>query len=143
MTRPAGSTTPPYKGAALTSSLGSAAASGTGPPGGSDRPIARLSFWIRSRGLSELASTRVLDRARVLGAALRVAYLVSASTPGVLPRTPMLVERGRLVLHFEESLKSLAGERVFVRLRQLARLIGREPVMDAGEVPIMVPGSPS
>jgi len=91
--------------------------------------------------LRELASTRVLDRARVLGAALRVAYLVSASTPGVLPRTPMLVERGRLVLRFDESLKSLAGERVFVRLRQLARLIGREPVMDAGNVPITVAGS--
>jgi exopolyphosphatase/guanosine-5'-triphosphate,3'-diphosphate pyrophosphatase len=82
--------------------------------------------------LRELATTRVLDRARVLGAALRVAYLVSASTTGVLPKTPMLVERGRLVLRFENGLKDLAGERVFVRLRQLARLIGREPVMDAG-----------
>ena len=81
--------------------------------------------------LRELASTRVLDRARVLGAVLRVAYLVSASTPGVLPKTPMLVEKGRLVLRFENGLKALAGERVFVRLRQLARLIGREPIMDA------------
>jgi exopolyphosphatase/guanosine-5'-triphosphate,3'-diphosphate pyrophosphatase len=81
--------------------------------------------------LRELATTRVLDRARVLGAALRVAYLVSASMPGVLPKTPMLVERGRLVLRFENGLKDLAGERVFVRLRQLARLIGREPVMQA------------
>ncbi len=80
--------------------------------------------------LRELATTRVLDRARVLGAALRVAYLVSASTPGVLPKTPMLVERGRLVLRFENGLQALAGERVFVRLRQLARLIGREPVME-------------
>jgi exopolyphosphatase/guanosine-5'-triphosphate,3'-diphosphate pyrophosphatase len=79
--------------------------------------------------LRELASTRVLDRARVLGAALRVGYLVSASTTGVLPRTPMLVESGRLVLHLENGLDNLAGERVFVRLRQLARLIGREPVM--------------
>ena len=79
--------------------------------------------------LRELASTRVLDRARVLGAALRVAYLVSASATGVLPKTPMLVESGRLVLHLENGLESLAGERVFVRLRQLARLIGREPVM--------------
>ena len=34
--------------------------------------------------LRELASTRMLDRARVLGAAMRVAYLVSASTTGVL-----------------------------------------------------------
>jgi exopolyphosphatase/guanosine-5'-triphosphate,3'-diphosphate pyrophosphatase len=82
--------------------------------------------------LRELASTRVLDRARVLGAALRVAYLVSASTTGVLPKTPMLVARGRLVLRFENGLQALAGERVFARLRQLARLIGREPVMETG-----------
>ena len=80
--------------------------------------------------LRELASARMLDRARVLGAALRVAYLVSASTTGVLPKTPMMVERGRLVLRFDKSLKALAGERVFARLRQLARLIGREPVME-------------
>jgi exopolyphosphatase/guanosine-5'-triphosphate,3'-diphosphate pyrophosphatase len=80
--------------------------------------------------LRELATTRVLDRARVLGAALRVAYIVSASTTGILPKTPMLVERGRLVLHFENGFKDLAGERVFVRLRQLARLIGREAVME-------------
>jgi exopolyphosphatase/guanosine-5'-triphosphate,3'-diphosphate pyrophosphatase len=82
--------------------------------------------------LRELASTRVLDRARVLGAALRVAYLVSASMPGVLPKTPMLVERGRLMLRFDNGFKALAGERVFIRLRQLARLIGREPVMEMG-----------
>ena len=80
--------------------------------------------------LRELVSTRVLDRARVLGAALRVAYLVSASTTGVLPKTPMVVERGRLLLRFDNGFKALAGERVFVRLRQLARLIGREPVME-------------
>ncbi len=43
--------------------------------------------------IRELASTRTLDRARVLGAALRVAYLVSASMPGVLPRAPLKVER--------------------------------------------------
>src|SRR5262245_31648645 len=82
--------------------------------------------------LRELASTRVLDRARVLGAVLRVAYLVSASTTGVLPRTRMVVERGRLVLRFDNGFKALAGDRVFVRLRQLARLIGREPVMETG-----------
>ena len=80
--------------------------------------------------LRELATTRVLDRARVLGAALRVAYLVSASTTGALPNIPMLVEHGRLVLRFGPAVKALAGERVFARLRQLARLIGREPVME-------------
>src|SRR5262249_32918141 len=68
--------------------------------------------------LRELATTRMLDRARILGAAMRVGYLISAAMPGVLPRTPMQVEHGRL-----------AGERLSNRLKQLARLIGREPVM--------------
>ena len=46
--------------------------------------------------LRELASTRMLDRARVLGAALRLAYVVSAAMPGVLPQTRLAVERHRL-----------------------------------------------
>ena len=36
--------------------------------------------------LRELVSTRLLDRARVLGAALRLAYVISAAMPGVLHR---------------------------------------------------------
>jgi exopolyphosphatase/guanosine-5'-triphosphate,3'-diphosphate pyrophosphatase len=44
----------------------------------------------------------------------------------------MVVEHGRLVLRLGPSCAALAGERVFVRLRQLARLIGREPVMETG-----------
>lgn len=79
--------------------------------------------------LRELASTRLLDHARVLGAAMRVAYMISASMPGVLPATPMRVERGRLVLRMRGKYAALAGERVFNRLRTLARLIGREPYL--------------
>jgi len=79
--------------------------------------------------LRELASPRIIDHARVLGTAMRVAYLVSAAMPGVLPRAPLRVERGRLVLRLEGEFAPLAGERVFNRLRQLARLIGREPVI--------------
>ncbi len=48
--------------------------------------------------LRELVSTRMLDRARVLGAALRLAYVVSAAMPGVLPKTSLAVERHRLAL---------------------------------------------
>ena len=81
----------------------------------------------------ELASARMLDRARVLGASLRVAYLASASMPGVLPHTPMIVERGKLKLRLRGKFAPLAGERLFNRLRQLARLIGREPIFDADE----------
>lgn len=79
--------------------------------------------------LRELATSRILDRARVLGATMRVAYMISASMPGVLPNTPMKVERGKLVLKMKGKYAALAGDRVGTRLRQLARLIGREPMI--------------
>ncbi len=81
--------------------------------------------------LRELASTRMLDRARILGAALRVAYLVSASMPGVLLSTPMRVRGGKLVLKLRGDRAALDGDRLSNRVRQLARLIGREPVIVA------------
>ena len=82
--------------------------------------------------LRELASTRMIDRARVLGAALRLAYVVSAAMPGVLPRTPLAVERHRLALRLPGEFALLGGERVLNRLRSLSRLVGREPVMLMG-----------
>src|SRR5271154_2486335 len=82
--------------------------------------------------LRELASTRMIDRARVLGAALRLAYVVSAAMPGVLPQTPLAVERHRLALRLPAEFAALSGERVLSRLRGLSRLIGRDPVMLMG-----------
>jgi len=82
--------------------------------------------------LRELASTRMIDRARVLGSALRLAYVVSAAMPGVLPKTALAVERQRLALRLPGPCAALAGERVLNRLRSLARLIGREPAMLLG-----------
>jgi exopolyphosphatase/guanosine-5'-triphosphate,3'-diphosphate pyrophosphatase len=81
--------------------------------------------------LRELASTRMLDRARVLGAAMRVAYILTAGQSGVLPKTPMKVRRGRLVLTLSGRHRGLAGDRLASRVRQLARLIGREGVIEA------------
>src|ERR1700683_2218557 len=80
----------------------------------------------------ELASTRMIDRARVLGAALRLAYVVSAAMPGVLPHTSLAVERHRLALRLKGPYAALGVERVLNRLRRLAALIGREPVMLLG-----------
>ena len=60
---------------------------------------------------------------------MRVAYLVSAAMPGVLPYTPLRVERGKLKLRLQGRHAALEGERLFARLRQLARLIGREPAL--------------
>jgi exopolyphosphatase/guanosine-5'-triphosphate,3'-diphosphate pyrophosphatase len=127
---------PDYRGEQALNVIAHASLIGVDHPG---RAYMALAVFFRHVGHSfddelsprirELASTRTLDRARVLGATLRVAYLVSASQPGVLPRTPLKVEKNRLVLRLQGDCAALAGERVFSRLRQLARLIGREPVM--------------
>jgi len=98
-----------------------------------------LSVYFRHAGLSEdelsprlreLATTRILDRARVLGAAMRVAYILTAGQSGVLPKAPMKVRRGKLVLTLRGRHRGLAGERLANRLRQLGRLIGREAMIE-------------
>ena len=69
-----------------------------------------------------------VDRARVLGAAFRVASLISAGMSGVLGRTSLVLEGGRLVLTLPAVLGSLAGERLMSRMKTLGRLLGREPL---------------
>jgi exopolyphosphatase/guanosine-5'-triphosphate,3'-diphosphate pyrophosphatase len=53
--------------------------------------------------------------------------MISASMPGVLPNTPLQVEKGKLILRLKGKYAALAGERVSTRMRHLGRLIGREP----------------
>lgn len=79
--------------------------------------------------IRELLPVRLIERSRTLGAAMRVAYLVSAAMPGVLSRTPLSVEDNRLMLHLPKDLGDLSNERLFNRLRQLARLMGYEPTV--------------
>ncbi len=71
-----------------------------------------------------LVSARQLDRARILGAAMRVAYNISAAMPGILPRAPMVCERSRVVLTLPADLAPLSSERLQSRMRLFARLIG-------------------
>ncbi|HKS60659.1 MAG TPA: exopolyphosphatase, partial [Xanthobacteraceae bacterium] len=130
---------PDYRGEQSLNIIANAAFVSVDHPG---RAFLSLAVFFRHVGLTdddlsphvlELANARLLDRARVLGASLRVAYLASASMPGVLPHTPLVVERGKLKLKLHGRFSGLAGERLFARLRQLARLVGREPVMDTGK----------
>ena len=76
--------------------------------------------------LRALVSARLLDRARILGAAMRVAYLVSAAMAAVLPPSSLRCHGHKLVLSLPPELGDLASERLVARLRQLAKLIGRE-----------------
>ena len=80
-----------------------------------------------SPNLRGLVSPRLLDRARVLAAAMRVAYILSGATGGVLPRTTLRCAKDRLVLTLASADLDLASDKVASRLKQLARLIGREP----------------
>ena len=74
-----------------------------------------------------LVTARQLDRARILGAAMRVAYNISAAMPGVLPRAPMVCAKGRVILTLPTDLAPLSGERLLSRMRQFGRLVGAEP----------------
>ena len=67
----------------------------------------------------------MLERARVLGAAFRVAHLISAARPGVLPATHFRSSGRNLTLVFEHRLVDLVADRVGSRFKQFARLVGR------------------
>jgi exopolyphosphatase/guanosine-5'-triphosphate,3'-diphosphate pyrophosphatase len=99
------------------------------------RAFVALSVFYRYAGLSEEneppPSTRDLvppamnERARVLGAAFRVAHLISAARPGVLPATHFRSQGRKLMLVFEHQMIDLVADRVGSRFKQLARLLGR------------------
>jgi exopolyphosphatase/guanosine-5'-triphosphate,3'-diphosphate pyrophosphatase len=61
----------------------------------------------------------------LLGAAFRVAHLISAARPGVLPATHFRSHGRKLMLVFEHKLVDLVADRVGSRFKQLARLVGR------------------
>ena len=67
----------------------------------------------------------MVERARMLGAAFRVAHLVSAARPGVLPATHFRSHDRKLMLVFEHRMVDRVADRVGSRFKQLARLLGR------------------
>ncbi len=125
---------PDYRGEQSMSVIAHAAFIGIDHPG---RAFLGLSAFYRHAGLvedhlsphiRELIGSRALQRARLLGAAMRVAYLISASMPGILPDVPIRTKDGYLILDLQRSGRGeLASERVFNRLRALARLCGLHP----------------
>ena len=79
--------------------------------------------------LIDLVDKRALERARIIGAALRVAHVVSVAMPGVLGRTPLSFGDGTLVIDLPSDLADLEGERVARRMGTLAGVLGREAVV--------------
>jgi exopolyphosphatase / guanosine-5'-triphosphate,3'-diphosphate pyrophosphatase len=99
------------------------------------RAFIALSVFYRYAGLSEeneppaliraLVPPNMDERARILGAAFRVAHLVSAARPGVLPATHFRSRGRKLMLVFEHRMVDLVADRVGSRFKALARLLGR------------------
>jgi exopolyphosphatase / guanosine-5'-triphosphate,3'-diphosphate pyrophosphatase len=75
--------------------------------------------------LAQTLPAAMIERARMLGAAFRVAHLVSAARPGVLPATHFRSQERKLMLVFEHRMVDLVADRVGGRFKQLARLVGR------------------
>jgi exopolyphosphatase / guanosine-5'-triphosphate,3'-diphosphate pyrophosphatase len=99
------------------------------------RAFVALSVFYRYAGLNEqneppefireLVPPAMDERARLLGAAFRVAHLISAARPGVLPTTHFRSGSRKLMLVFEHKMVDLVADRVGSRFKQLARLVGR------------------
>jgi exopolyphosphatase/guanosine-5'-triphosphate,3'-diphosphate pyrophosphatase len=123
---------PDYRGVQAFNIIAHGAFIGVDHPG---RAYIALANLFRHEGLFDdaaapqiraLATPRYLERARLLGAILRVVYLFSASMPGVIPRLRWEAnDRGGLTLVIPGSHADLMGERPEGRLQQLARITGK------------------
>lgn len=122
---------PDYRGEQALDTIAHAAFTGVDHSG---RAYMALAIFYRHMGLlddeaspriREIASTRILDRARILGGAMRVAYLVSAAVPGTLPRAPFMMKKDVLTLRLPRELGDLASDRLRNRVNKLGKLLGR------------------
>jgi len=120
---------PDYRGTQSLNIIAHASFIGVDHPG---RAFIALANLYRHEGIFDdavspemraLATPRYMELARLLGAMLRVVYLLSASMPGVIPKLKW--ERrgdGTLVLLVPRARAALLGERPEGRLVQLAKL---------------------
>lgn len=99
----------------------------------SARAFLGLSTYYRNHGLvddalgrnvRELASTRLKERARILGAVLRLSHFLSGSMPGIILSTKLKMTNKTLQLIIPNKFKELQGERLLKRLRQLSKIFG-------------------
>ncbi|TBW36961.1 Ppx/GppA family phosphatase [Siculibacillus lacustris] len=121
---------PDYRGEQSLNIIAHAAFIGVDHPG---RAYLALANYYRHMGLIDdalsprigmLAPPRLRDRARALGAAFRVAFVLSAAMPGIVPTTTIERRGDFLVLDLPGRLADLDGEVLQRRFRQLARLAG-------------------
>lgn len=123
---------PDYRGAQSLNIIAHGAFVGIDHPG---RVYMALANFYRHEGMIDdalsdemrsLAPPRLFERAKLLGALLRVVYLYSAAMPGVIPRLKIIPDGiGGYLFAVPADLADLAGERTENRLQQFAKLAGK------------------
>jgi exopolyphosphatase/guanosine-5'-triphosphate,3'-diphosphate pyrophosphatase len=131
---------PEYRGMQSLNIIAHASFIGVDHPG---RIFLALTNYFRHQGvttndapvaeLARLAGPRYLERARLLGALMRVVYLLTASMPGVMPNLKWQQGRRALALVIPASHAGLAGERPAGRLSQLAKVAGLKLELVVGD----------
>jgi exopolyphosphatase/guanosine-5'-triphosphate,3'-diphosphate pyrophosphatase len=120
---------PDYRADRSLSMISQAAFVGIDHPG---RVFLALTIFYRYEGdvmkddLTRLLSDEQMTRAHLLSSIFRLAYILSAAMPGMLPRIGLALDDKKLIeLKLPSKLKDLMGERVEKRLASLASEIGR------------------
>jgi exopolyphosphatase/guanosine-5'-triphosphate,3'-diphosphate pyrophosphatase len=85
-----------------------------------------------SARLVALAPPRLVKRARIVGAAVRAAHMLSIGRPGVIPETRLELEKDRLVLLIPKAFAGLNGERLRRRFSTLAQQLDRKSEIRIG-----------
>ena len=84
------------------------------------------------------AATILLDddlmhTARIIGLAMRLGHNISASVPGVINKTHLIMSKTTLTLHFNKEVTDLMGDAVQKRFEKLASVIGLLAEVQLGE----------
>lgn len=120
---------PDYRGEQSLNIISNAAFVGLDHAG---RAFLAASVFYRHQGLGDaglspvirqLFDGRLKERSRMVGAMLRVASLLTASMPGILPRTGIKAEEGLVTLTLPKDLAEFDGERLRKRFTQFAKLV--------------------
>jgi exopolyphosphatase/guanosine-5'-triphosphate,3'-diphosphate pyrophosphatase len=86
-----------------------------------DEATERLSDRLRP-----ILPRKLYRRARVIGAAIRAAHMLSIGRPGIIDETPLAYEKDKLVLDLPKRHAALDGERLRRRFSTLAQLLERD-----------------
>lgn len=98
------------------------------------RAYAALAVFFRNTGslideealpIFQLATKNIVEKARILGEIMRIAYLFSASTAGILPHLSWHKKADHVVLYIPRRYADLLGERPLNHLKKLSKIINQ------------------